>query len=81
MQSIKDLQFQSELNRASLNYIETLLKIADKYEANRDEIIKHEVETLRKSILGGSFAEYETGSIAEPSAGSVKHTETEKEDK
>ena len=65
MQSIKDLQFQSELNRASLNYIETLLKIADKYEADRDEVVKRELKAIAISVESGSFREYEPGAATE----------------
>lgn len=60
MQDIKELQFKSELNRASLNFIESLLKIADVYEKDRDEVIKREVEALLVSISNCSFADYET---------------------
>lgn len=60
MQNIKDLQFQSELQRASLDYIETILRIADKYEADRDETVQRELRALVTSVKGLPLAEYET---------------------
>ncbi len=65
MQNIKDLQFQSELQRATLDYIEALLRIADKYEANRDETVQREVSALVVSIKDGSFATYDLGATSE----------------
>ena len=55
MQNIKDLQFQSELQRATLDYIKTLLRIADKYGADRDKAVFQEIFHLNESIKESTF--------------------------
>lgn len=59
MDSLEKLKFQSELQRASLDYIEALLKISDKYHVNRDKTVVSEIRALLVSVSGASFEEYE----------------------
>lgn len=56
---MKSMQFHAALNRASLDYISALLRIADQFHADRDEVIKREIKTLCISVLNSSLGGYQ----------------------
>ncbi len=72
MQNIKDLQFQSELQRATLDYIKTLLRIADKYGADRDKSVFQEIFHLNESIEESTFDTFDLEPETEVSAETVE---------
>lgn len=83
MQNIKDLQFQSELQRATLNYIKTLLRIADKYGEIRDKAVFQEIFHLNKSVKESTFDTFDLepepeASADSPSANAVPYNREEK---
>ena len=54
---LNNLKLSAELNQESMRYIEALIRIADEFGADRDEIIKREIKALFIST-SGSFKDY-----------------------
>lgn len=54
---LNSLKLSAELNKESMRYIESLIRIADEFGADRDEIIKREIKALFIST-SGSFKDY-----------------------
>ena len=56
---LNGLKLSAELNQASIDYLEKLMRIADAYGKDRDEIVKREIKALFISASGSEFNGYE----------------------